>query len=97
MRRLCVSVKFDRGGPGYTYFTPFDDHHIGDVVVVELQERKPGEARSSDSGHFAFARVSDAKPPQTMCDRATRWIVDRVNVDAYRARSALAPVIEGAR
>jgi hypothetical protein len=92
MGRLYVTVALSKDGePGYTYFTHLADHKVGDWVIVELPRDERGRL-VEQSGIPAIGRVTDAKPPGTMRDRATKWIIDRIEWDAYRARSALAPV-----
>lgn len=96
--RLCVTVSFEgvsgTRSVGFTYLTHLDDHKVGEWVIVEVPRDIKGRL-VAHSGTPMVAQVTDTNPPGTMCAKANKWIIDRVHWDAYRARSALAPVIEG--
>jgi hypothetical protein len=89
-----VTVYLEGGiKPGYTYGTHIPNLKVGDTVIVEAPRAQDGSP-VEHSGLAYPGTVVDADPPETMCKRATKWIVDRVDWDAHRARSALAPFVK---
>lgn len=75
-----ITVYLDSKGPAYTYKNHVEGLAKDDQVVVCLP-----------SGKFACARVESLTPSETEIERATKYIVCKVDTDAWRALSALDP------
>jgi hypothetical protein len=91
-------VDLTQGGikPGYTYFTHLDDLKEGDTVIIEAPRGENG--RTVEHSGIAYpGTVVEVDPPADFAKQARKWIVCKVDWDAHRARSALAPAIEDAR
>lgn len=74
-----VQVSFNRQNgmrlERYAYMTDIADIDVGDVVVVD----------SPNSG-LTLVTVETLEETPESVSKATKWIVDRVNVKAYHAR-----------
>jgi hypothetical protein len=72
-----VSVKFatDYAHKAYAYMTDISDVAVGDTVVVE----------SPHSG-FTCVKVTAIDESATAVTKATKWVVCKVDAEAYRAR-----------
>lgn len=99
--RPCVTVVVGDWGPpapsakGWTYWVPayVGELQVGDHVIVE----SPRDEKSKlveKSGIPVLGKVSDAKPPLDIRKKATKWIVGRVDWDAYRALQDLLPTMK---
>lgn len=75
-----VTVLLDSHGPVYTYKNHVKGLKKGDVVVVQLP-----------SGKYTCGQVESVTPSKTECGRATKYIVDKVDLDKHRALTALDP------
>lgn len=75
-----ITVYLDSKGPAYTYKNHVEGLAKDDQVVVCLP-----------SGKFTCGRVESLTPSDTEIERATKYIVCKVDTDAWRALSALDP------
>lgn len=66
-----VSVAFDSGPKLYDYYTDLP-LHVGDLVVVP-------------AGSFAYAVVR-VRRVKERSDKATKLVIQRVDIEAYRER-----------
>lgn len=82
----CVGVELQLGGATYTYWTHIPDLKKGDHVVVELPPR------TKRLTHFIVGVVRDTNPSKKQCELATKWIVCKVDVDAYQALTQMTPM-----
>lgn len=64
----------------WSYYNHIPDLREGDYVVVTGPEEQ-----------LKFGRVISLKPPEEKSKYATKWLVDRVDMDKYRALKTLAP------
>lgn len=77
-----ISVELNAPTRRYTYFNHEPDIQAGDHVVVQLP-----------SGRYAVGRVESTSPNPEACDRATKWIVQKLTIDTtkYDMLTALEP------
>lgn len=88
--RPCVQVML----PGntatrYTYWVHGDMPAEGDWVIVEAPRDEQGKLVES-TGFPLCGQVVEINPPVEFRRRATKWIVQRIDWEAYRAVKALA-------
>lgn len=76
---------------GWTYWVPgyVGELVVGDHVIVEAPRDKGGRL-VEQSGIPQLADVIDVKPPKGARDKATKWIVGKVDWPPYRMLAALA-------
>ena len=75
-----VLVQLTSGGPSYSYFS-HEELVETDLVVVEL----PVDQRRLRFLPYAGGTVVDTNPVQIAKDRATKWIVCKVDTTKYDA------------
>jgi hypothetical protein len=75
-----VSIRLESTGPLYTYKNHIEGLAKDDVVAVCLP-----------SGKFTCGHVESLKPSKTECAKATKYVVAKVDLDTWRALTALDP------
>lgn len=76
-----VGVRFQGGDETiYSYRNHMPDLVVGDLAVVETPD-----------GAFKIVFICSLKLTRNAKSKATKWLVDRVRLDKYRALSALVP------
>jgi hypothetical protein len=70
-----VTVKFAAHGGLYAYLTDIEGLEVGDTLVVD----------SPNSG-FTCVTVTSVEETAESVDKATKWIVSKVDVAGYKAR-----------
>ncbi len=70
-----VQVRFSGTGPLYTYLTDIEGIEVGDHVVVD-----------SPSTGYTLVQVAATDETLEGIKKATKWVVDRVDVGAYEDR-----------
>lgn len=92
MRRRVAMVIFEpfetTPTSRYAYFIPeyAQPLAVGDLAIVENVRQ---------AGLAILVKVVEIDPPKNMRDKATKWLVGKIDWDPYRALRDLAPHIEG--
>jgi hypothetical protein len=80
-------IHFPAGAHGYTYFNHVPETEVGDIVIVGGQLAHSTRPKTV----LRFAKVIEAHSDDDRGKPATKWIVDRLDIDKYEAVSQLVP------